>query len=49
MVQVPRAKESMATVQPLIDALDTAETAVVKQQRQLAQPKPHKFEVVPAQ
>jgi hypothetical protein len=47
-VQVPLAKYNLPEAKPAMDALDALETSVVTKQREMAQPKPHTFQIVPA-
>ncbi|HEY3129598.1 MAG TPA: SGNH/GDSL hydrolase family protein [Acidobacteriota bacterium] len=46
-VQVPLQNDSSAYMQKAVEALDTLEADLIRQQRAAAQPKPHKFELVP--
>src|SRR5207249_2631587 len=45
-IKNPKAAEP---IKQLLDILDEDEANVIKQQREAAQPKPHRFELVPAQ
>ena len=46
-VQVPLAQENLASSKAAIDALDAVDAELVQKQRELAQPHPHKFELIP--
>jgi lysophospholipase L1-like esterase len=46
-VQVPMEKDSAPHLLKALEALDELETDVVKEQRAAAQPKPHRYEVIP--
>ncbi len=46
-IEVPFEKEDPAAVKKSNEGLDAIEAIVVKHQREAAQPKPHKFELVP--
>jgi lysophospholipase L1-like esterase len=46
-VQVPMEGEDQAQVAKVLEGLDALEAAAVKHQRELAQPKPHKYELRP--
>jgi hypothetical protein len=44
-VQVPLQSEDQALLEPALKSLDALESVLVKNQRALAQPKPHRFEL----
>lgn len=46
-LQVPLAAENLQTLSPAMAALDAAENELIAQQRRLAQPVPHQFELRP--
>jgi len=46
-VQVPLESENAAGMKAALDALDAVEAELTAKQRALAQPKPHKFELIP--
>ncbi|HTP88997.1 MAG TPA: SGNH/GDSL hydrolase family protein [Bryobacteraceae bacterium] len=46
-VQVPLADYKLAQTEPTMDAMDALEKAVVEKRNEAAQPKPHKFALIP--
>jgi lysophospholipase L1-like esterase len=46
-VQVPLEKDAPAQARKTLDALDELEAELVRQQRATAQPKPHRYELIP--
>lgn len=47
-IQLPLENESLVQTPLVLGALDSLETELAQRQRELAQPKPHRFEVRPA-
>jgi lysophospholipase L1-like esterase len=46
-VQVPLAPYDLAAAQPAMQSADALEEAILQKRREIAKPKPHKFELVP--
>lgn len=47
-IQVPLAKYNLPEAKPAMNQLDSLETALVRKQRQTAQPRAHTFQLIPA-
>ncbi len=46
-LQVPLAPDNLASAKTALDALDAVDAELIQKQREMAQPRPHKYEIVP--